>query len=63
MTQNEFLDLVRLTLSPVELMVRGTLMFWFLFLIFRFVLRRHVGQSAFQTFSSSSSLATRHGTR
>lgn len=31
------------TLSPWELMLRGTLMFWFLLLIFRFVLRRDMG--------------------
>ncbi|WPB55845.1 DUF421 domain-containing protein [Xylophilus sp. GOD-11R] len=31
------------TLSPWELMLRGTVMFWFLLLIFRFVLRRDMG--------------------
>jgi uncharacterized membrane protein YcaP (DUF421 family) len=31
------------TLSPWELMLRGTLMFWFLLMIFRFVLRRDMG--------------------
>ncbi|WP_457391752.1 DUF421 domain-containing protein [Roseateles sp. P5_E1] len=29
--------------SPLELMLRGTLMYWFLLLIFRFVLRRDPG--------------------
>jgi len=29
--------------SPIELIVRGTLMYWFLFVIFRFVLRRDAG--------------------
>jgi len=29
--------------SPLELIVRGTAMYWFLFLIFRFVMRRDVG--------------------
>jgi uncharacterized membrane protein YcaP (DUF421 family) len=29
--------------SPLELMVRGTLMYWFLLLLFRFVLRRDAG--------------------
>jgi uncharacterized membrane protein YcaP (DUF421 family) len=29
--------------SPLELVVRGTLMYWFLFLLFRFVLRRDLG--------------------
>ncbi len=32
-----------LTVSPLELIVRGTLMYWFLLLIFRFVLRRDPG--------------------
>lgn len=31
------------TVSPLELMLRGTLMYWFLFVVFRFVLRRDVG--------------------
>jgi uncharacterized membrane protein YcaP (DUF421 family) len=29
--------------SPLELIVRGTLIYWFLFLLFRFVLRRDAG--------------------
>jgi uncharacterized membrane protein YcaP (DUF421 family) len=32
-----------LSMSPLELMLRGTLVYWLLFLIFRFVLRRDVG--------------------
>ncbi|MDQ0140596.1 DUF421 domain-containing protein [Cupriavidus necator] len=31
------------TLSPLEIIVRGTLMYWALFLLFRFVGRRDVG--------------------
>ena len=31
-------------LSPVELVVRGTLVYWFLFCIFRFFLHRDVGE-------------------
>lgn len=31
------------TVSPLELMLRGTLMYWFLFIVFRFILRRDVG--------------------
>jgi len=31
------------SVSPLELLVRGTLMYWFLLLIFRFVLRRGGG--------------------
>jgi uncharacterized membrane protein YcaP (DUF421 family) len=32
-----------LTVSPIELIVRGTVMYWFLFVLLRFVLRRDVG--------------------
>ena len=39
----EWNEIFRLSVSPVELVVRGTIMFWFLFGIFRFVLRRDVG--------------------
>jgi uncharacterized membrane protein YcaP (DUF421 family) len=35
--------LFRFEMSPVELIVRGTLIYWFLFLLFRFVLRRDAG--------------------
>lgn len=31
------------TVSPLQLMLRGTLMYWFLFVVFRFVLRRDIG--------------------
>lgn len=31
------------TVAPLELFVRGSCVFWFLFLVFRFVLRRGVG--------------------
>lgn len=33
-------ELFAIHVSPLELIVRGTAMYWFLFLIFRFVLRR-----------------------
>jgi uncharacterized membrane protein YcaP (DUF421 family) len=36
-------DAFSFTQDPIELVVRGTAMYWFLFLIFRFVLRRDVG--------------------
>ncbi len=35
--------LLELSMNPLELVVRGTLMYWFLFLLFRFFLRRDVG--------------------
>lgn len=40
---NELLGLFRFGVSPLELIVRGTAMYWFLFMLFRFVLRRDVG--------------------
>jgi uncharacterized membrane protein YcaP (DUF421 family) len=40
---NELLALFELRMSPLELIVRGTAMYWFLFLLFRFVLRRDAG--------------------
>ena len=39
-------SLFELSLDPFELVLRGTLMYWFLFLLFRFVLRRDVGSIA-----------------
>lgn len=39
----DFAELLRFGVSPLELVIRGTLMYWFLFLIFRFVLRRDAG--------------------
>jgi uncharacterized membrane protein YcaP (DUF421 family) len=38
-------DLFRFSLSPAELALRGTLMYWFLLLVFRFVLRRDSGSA------------------
>ena len=35
-----------LTMNPLELVVRGSAMFWFLYLLFRFALRRDVGSIA-----------------
>ncbi len=39
-------SLFRLTVSPLEIVVRGTVVYWFLFLLFRFVMRRDVGSIA-----------------
>jgi len=36
-------DLFGLTVSPLEIFVRGSIVYWFIFLIFRLVLRREVG--------------------
>ena len=42
----DFAALFELSLNPLELIARGTAMYWFLFLLFRFVLRRDVGSIA-----------------
>lgn len=39
----DFPSMFRLTVDPVELVIRGTAMYWFLFALFRVVLRRDVG--------------------
>ncbi|MCE4553109.1 DUF421 domain-containing protein [Roseateles cellulosilyticus] len=39
-------ELLRFDVSPLELIVRGSLMYWLLFLLFRFVLRRDAGSIA-----------------
>lgn len=36
-------ELFGLSMPPAELIVRGTAMYWFLFLLFRFVIRRDIG--------------------
>jgi uncharacterized membrane protein YcaP (DUF421 family) len=39
----EWSELFGLSVSPLELIVRGTAMYWFLFVLFRVVIRRRVG--------------------
>jgi uncharacterized membrane protein YcaP (DUF421 family) len=36
-------SLFEITVDPLELVLRGTVMYWFLFLLLRFVLRRDIG--------------------
>ncbi len=38
------------TVSPLELMLRGTLMYWLLFVVLRFILRRDVGSLGISDF-------------
>ena len=38
------------TVSPLELVLRGTLMYWFLFVVFRFILRRDIGSLGISDF-------------
>jgi uncharacterized membrane protein YcaP (DUF421 family) len=39
----DWADLFSLSLPLAEIMIRGTAIYWFLFLIFRFVVRRDIG--------------------
>ena len=39
-------EIFAIHVAPLELIVRGTLIYWFLFLVFRFVMRRDVGSMA-----------------
>ena len=41
--QLDWSELFVFTVSPLELFVRGTLIYWFLFIVFRTVLKRDVG--------------------
>lgn len=38
------------TVSPLDLVLRGTLMYWFLFIVLRFILRRDVGSLGISDF-------------
>ena len=42
----EIAGLFELSMNPLELIARGTLMYWVLFLLFRCILRRDVGSIA-----------------
>lgn len=46
MPQAEWGEVFTLSVAPLELMVRGSMIYWFLFLIFRLVLRRDAGSLA-----------------
>jgi uncharacterized membrane protein YcaP (DUF421 family) len=43
-------ELFQFTMSPWELILRGSIIFWFLFIVFRFVLRRDVGSMGITDF-------------
>lgn len=43
-------ELVQFTVPPLELFLRGTIMFWFLLLIFRTILRRDIGSASITDF-------------
>jgi uncharacterized membrane protein YcaP (DUF421 family) len=39
----DWAEVFAFSVSPLEMVVRGTAMYWFLFVIFRFIVRRDVG--------------------
>lgn len=39
----DWADLFGFSVNPVEIFVRGTVIYWFIFLLFRFLLRRDIG--------------------
>lgn len=39
------LSFLNYSMSPLEILIRGSLMYWFLFVIFRFVLRRNASSA------------------
>ncbi|MGH8216116.1 MAG: DUF421 domain-containing protein [Rhodanobacteraceae bacterium] len=41
----DFSKFLSFSMSPLEILIRGTLMYWFLFLLLRFVLRRDTGSA------------------
>jgi uncharacterized membrane protein YcaP (DUF421 family) len=46
----EISEIMHFTVPPLELFLRGTIMFWFLFLIFRLILRRDIGSASVTDF-------------
>lgn len=48
--QIDFVNIFSFTGSPLELVLRGTLMYWFLFIVLRFVLRRDIGSLGISDF-------------
>lgn len=46
MTSPDLVSLFSFSIHPLEIIVRGTAVYWFLFLLFRFVMRRDVGSIA-----------------
>jgi uncharacterized membrane protein YcaP (DUF421 family) len=43
-------EVFKFTMSPWQILLRGSLMYWFLFLVFRFVLRRDIGSMGITDF-------------
>ena len=46
----DFAGIFSFTVSPLELMLRGTVMYWLLFVVLRFILRRDVGSLGISDF-------------
>lgn len=43
-------EIIAFSVNPLEIVLRGTLMYWFLFVIFRFILRRDIGNVGISDF-------------
>lgn len=43
LTQIDWSSVLAFSMPPTEIVLRGSLVYWFLFLVFRFILRRDVG--------------------
>jgi uncharacterized membrane protein YcaP (DUF421 family) len=50
MHHSDLVDVFRMTVPALELFIRGSLMYWFLVLVFRLVLRRDVGSMGITDF-------------
>ena len=50
MDHSDLVDIFAMTVPILELVVRGTLMYWFLVLVFRLILRRDVGSMGLTDF-------------
>jgi uncharacterized membrane protein YcaP (DUF421 family) len=46
----DWASLLSFSMNPLEIIARGTLVFWFLLLVFRFVLRRDIGNVGISDF-------------
>jgi uncharacterized membrane protein YcaP (DUF421 family) len=50
MSANDLAEVFGMTMSPLQLILRGSVMFWFLVIVFRVVLRRDVGSMGITDF-------------
>ena len=50
MSHHDWNDIFSMTMPALELVLRGSVMYWFLFLVFRLILRRDVGSMGITDF-------------